>query len=395
MPTSMEPVKDRWTFFSIIFWLASGTFVIGCSEFAAMSMLPYYARTFGVTEPVAGYAVSAYALGVVVGAPLIATLWAQTARKKLLVVLMGIYAVGNFLTAVAGSMMQLDIARFLTGLPHGAYFGIAMLFAADIAGKGRRAQAVSYVIIGLTIGNIIGVPVISLIGQHMGWRVAFCVIAAIAAMASFRVWRTAPNDGPHPGASPLVELGALKNRDVLLTLSMGAIGFGGMFAVYSYFSATLIAETDSPEWMMSAIFCLFGLGGTFGNWLAGRLSGGRLLLAAGGFQAFLGLAAGLYAFAVGNWMLMAGTLFLIGIGGGMVVPLQTRLMDVAGQAQTLAAAMNHAAFNFANALGPWLAGLALAAGLGPRAPGLVGVGLSVAGLLICAVMITLQRGDKA
>ena len=378
----------------MVFWLASGAFAIGCTEFAAMSLLPYYARGFGISEPMAGHAVSAYAFGVVIGAPVIATLCGRMSRKTLLIALMIAFALGNLLAACAPSAWMLIASRFLSGLPHGAYLGIAMLFAAEVAGKGRRARMVSYVILGLTIANIIGVPAVNALGQAAGWRMAFVAIAALAFLTVVMVWRTAPADGRHPEASPLAELRAFRNRDVLLALAMGAIGFGGMFAVYAFFSATLIQETDSPEWLVSAVLILFGIGATLGNWVAGRVSGGHLLAAAGAYQAVLGAAALFYAFSVGHWPSMALAILLIGMGGGMAVPLQTRLMDVAGEAQTLAAAMNHAAFNFANALGPLLAGAALAAGWGPRAPGFVGLGLALCGLAIWAVMMWLERKPK-
>jgi len=377
----------------VVFWLASGTFAIGCSEFAAMTLLPYYAAGFGVTEPDASSAVSVYALGVMVGAPLIATLCARMPRKQLLVILMGVYALGNALTALSGSLWVMTVARFMSGLPHGAYFGIAMLFAADLAGKGRRAEAVSYIIIGLTIATCVGVPAVNAIGQFLGWRAAFLAIAALAALSTVMVWRTAPADPAHPNANPMTELGVFRNRDVMLALAMGAIGFGGMFAVYSFFSTTLLSETDSPEWMVSLLLIVFGVGGTFGNWFAGRIASGRLILTAGAFQAFLGVACGFYAFAVGNTVLMGIAIFMVGTAGGVVVPLQSRIMDVAGEAQTLAAALNHAAFNLANAIGPWLAGLALAGGLGAGSPGLVGVGLSFCGLAIWAVIVRTSRGQ--
>ncbi|GAB3029878.1 MFS transporter [Oleiagrimonas citrea] len=370
----------------IIFWLASGAFAIGAGEFAAMSLLPYFAAEFHASEAVAGHAISAYALGVVIGAPLIAMFASRLPRKHVLLALMGVFAIGNLLTALAPSMWTMDLARFLSGLPHGAFFGIAMLFAADIAGKHRRAQAVSQVILGLAIANIVGVPVVNYLGQLLGWRTGFAMVAALACLTVIMVWRTAPYKGPHPDAHPLAEIGAFRNRDVLLTLAMGAIGFGGMFAVYTYFSAAFLATTHAPAWGVSVILMIYGVGTTLGNIVAGAFSGGRLLKAALALQIVLGLACGFYAFSIGNVVLMGTSLFIIGLGGGLVVPLQTRLMDVAGNAQTLAAAMNHAAFNMANALGPWLAGMALTAGWGWRATGGVGVALALGGVAIWLAM---------
>ena len=377
----------------VTFWLAFGTFVIGCSEFAAMGLLPYFAKDFDITEEVAGHAISAYALGVVVGAPLITLLFSRLARRTMLISMMIFYAVGNLLTALAWSEWAMNAARFIAGLPHGSYFGIAMLFAADIAGKDKRAQAVSNVIMGLAIANIIGVPAISGIGQLFGWRTGFFLISAFALITSLMVWKTAPFRGSNSNAKPLTELQALKNKDVLLVLLMGAIGFGGMFSVYSYFSASYLNTTSAPEWGISVTLLIYGIGVTLGNIIAGRYSEGRLLRSAILFQVLLGLSAAAYAASMGNAFLMTVSLFFIGIGGGMVVPLQTRLMDVAGNAQTLAGAMNHAAFNTANALGPWLAGMALSAGYGYASTGWVGLALAGGGVLVW-ILIVLSQSAK-
>jgi DHA1 family inner membrane transport protein len=312
----------------------------------------------------------------------------------MLISMMVFYAGGNLLTALAWSEWTMNIARFIAGLPHGAYFGIAMLFAADIAGKNKRAQAVSNVILGLAIANIIGVPSISGIGQMFGWRTGFFIISAFALVTAVMVWKTAPYRGPNPDAKPLTELKALKNKDVLLVLLMGAIGFGGMFSVYSYFSASYLNTTSSPEWGISATLLVYGIGVTLGNIIAGRYSEGRLLTSAITFQVLLGLSAAAYAASMGNPYLMAASLFFIGIGGGMVVPLQTRLMDVAGKAQTLAGAMNHAAFNTANALGPWLAGMTLSAGYGYASTGWVGLALAGGGVLVWLAIVMTTRNNQ-
>lgn len=379
----------------VIFWLAMGSFAIGVSEFAAMGLLPYFAADLGVSEEIAGHAISAYALGVVVGAPLITVIAARWPRKHVLIGLMAFYALGNGITTLANSMVTMDIARFISGLPHGAYFGIAMLFAADIVGKGNRAKAISYVIMGLAVATVIGVPAANTIGQEFGWRFGFGLVVIIAALASLMIWRTAPYKGPHPEENPLSEIGALKNKDVLLVLAMGAIGFGGMFSVFSYASAAFLETTNAPEWGVSFILMAYGLGTVIGHFIAGQIAGGRLLGTTLGFQLLLGASSAFYAFSIGNPWLIGLSLFSIGIGGGLVVPLQTRLMDVAGEAQTMAAAMNHAAFNLANALGPWLAGLALAAGYGWSSSGWVGVALTLGGVIIWAIIKLTDRVEAS
>lgn len=362
--------------------LALGAFAIGTSEFAAMGLLPWYAQDLAVTEPQAGHVVSAYALGVVVGAPLTSILGARLPRRRYLAGLIAVYGVMNLLAAVLPGYSTLVFTRFLAGLPHGGYLGVAMLFAADALPREQRARGVTQVLLGLTIANIVGVPIAGLLGQELGWRWGFALPGFLALAAAAMILHYAPRVGVDPDARPMQELKALSNPSVMLTLLVGAIGFGGIFAVYAYLSAAMLATTTPPGWAVAAALSAFGVGGTLGS-----IGSARLTIRLGPFRAcallmlFMAAMQGFSSLAVGNWMLMVLASFLLGLGSGMVVPLQTRLMDVAGKAQSMAAAMNHAAFNAANALGPWLAGLALSAGWGWRSPGLVGIALSFAGLL--------------
>jgi DHA1 family inner membrane transport protein len=377
-----------------IFSLALGTFGIGVIEFASMGLLPFYASDFDITEARAGHAISAYALGVVIGAPLLAVAGARLPRKGFLIGLMTFYALANLIAGAAPNMTSFTIARFFSGLPHGAYFGMAMLFAADLMPKGKRAQAIAWVITGLTIANIIGVPLAGAIGQYFGWRWGFVIVALICAASSAMIARTAPAVPPDPNASPLRELGALTNPAVWLTLSVGAIGFGGVFAVYSYLSAAMIATHAGPEWTIPIALSAFGIGGTFGNMIAGKLSnwshfGAALILLCGMIVVPL-----LYTLTIGQWQAMALAMVALGLTAGMVIPMQMRLMEVAGDAQTLAAALNHAAFNFANALGPFFAGLALSAGYGWQATGYVGAALAVAGMACLGLAFLQSRRPK-
>ncbi len=362
--------------------LAVGAFAIGVSEFAAMGLLPYYAADLGVDEPTAGHAISAYALGVVVGAPVLAVLSARVARKIMLMWLILAFALANLLSAVVPAMGALTFSRVLAGLPHGAYLGIAMLFAADLLPKGRRATGVAQVMLGLTLANVIGVPAAGAIGQAVGWRSLFYIVTALALLSAAMILKNAPYECPDPDSSPLRELGALRNRAVWLSLLVGAVGFGGVFAVYSYLSAAMIDSTDAPTYAIPLALSAFGVGATIGNMLAGRLAswsrfGGALVLLAG-----MAVVPLVYTAVIGNWALMVATIFLLGMTAGLVIPLQMRLMDVAGEAQTLAATLNHAAFNLANALGPFLAGLALTAGYGWGSTGLVGTALACGGIAV-------------
>jgi DHA1 family inner membrane transport protein len=372
--------------------LAMGAFAIGTSEFAAMGLLPWYAADLGVTEPAAGHVVSAYALGVVVGAPITSILGARLPRRRYLAALIAVYGVMNLIAALLPGYATLVGARFLAGLPHGGFLGVAMLFAADALPKEQRARGVTHVMLGLTIANIIGVPFANLLGQGFGWRWGFGLPGVLALIAALLILRLAPRVGAQPNANPMAELRALINPAVVAILLVGAIGFGGLFAVYSYLSAAMLATTQPPGWAVPAALSAFGIGGTLGSIGAARLT---ILLkpfgAALALILFSIVTQAFAAFAVGDWPLMIVSALLLGLGSAMVVPLQTQLMDVAGNAQSMAAAMNHAAFNAANALGPWLAGLALAAGWGWRAPGIVGIGLSLAGVLALALAWVEQR----
>ena len=362
--------------------LGLGAFAIGTSEFAAMGLLPWYAADLGITDPQAGHVVSAYALGVVVGAPITSILGARLPRRRYLAALIAAYGLINLLAALLPGYGTLVGMRFLAGLPHGGFLGVAMLFAADALPREQRARGVTQVLLGLTIANIAGVPLAGALGQGLGWRWGFALPGVLALISAVLILRLAPRVGADPHARPLAELRALRNPAVILTLLVGAIGFGGLFAVYSYLSAAMLATTQPPVWAVAVMLSAFGVGGTLGSIMAARLTirlgtfGAALVL-----MLFMALTQALAAAAIGDWALMIGSAFLLGLGSGMVVPLQTRLMDVAGDAQSMAAAMNHAAFNADNALGPLLAGMALTAGWGWRSLGYVGVALSAAGIL--------------
>jgi DHA1 family inner membrane transport protein len=364
--------------------LAVGGFAIGTTEFATMSLLPYFARDLGISAPTAGHAISAYALGVVVGAPLIAVLAAKLARRTLLIGLMLIFALANGLTGLVPSYHAMLLLRFISGLPHGAYFGVAMLVAASLVPADKRAQAAARVLMGLTVATIIGVPSANWLGQAIGWRWAFGIVAVLSLLTATLVALFAPHQPPEKDASPLTELSALKNRDVLLTLGIGAIGFGGLFAVYTYLANTLLTVTHAPEAIVPVVFGVFGAGMMAGLVIVPPFAHGRLLKVAGGLLIWFAVTLAIYPLTVGNLWTITLSVFAVGLGGALGPVLQTRLMDVAGKAQTLAAALNHSAFNVANALGPLLGGIAIAHGYGLASTGLVGSGLALLGLAIWA-----------
>lgn len=367
------------------FALAVGGFAIGTTEFATMSLLPFFSHDLGISAPVAGHVISAYALGVVMGAPLIAVLAARLSRRTLLIGLMLMFALANGLTGLSPSYPVMMTLRFLSGLPHGAYFGVAMLMAASLVPNERRATAAARVLLGLTIATIIGVPCAEWLGLAIGWRWCFGIVAALSLLTATLVALFAPHQPPARGASPLTELGALKNSQVWFTLAIGAIGFGGLFSVYTYLATTLLEVTHVRPNLVPLAFAVFGAGMTTGLVTVPRLAHRNLMGWAGGLLLWSAAALVLYFFSTAHlWSVMA-SVFLIGLGGALGPVLQTRLMDVAGEAQTLAAALNHSAFNAANALGPLLAGFAIAAGYGVSSSGLVGAGLALSGFGVWAL----------
>ncbi|GLK79800.1 MFS transporter [Methylopila turkensis] len=376
------------------FALAVGGLALGTGEFAAMGVLPGVARDVGVSIPAAGHTISAYALGVVVGAPVLAILFARTARRALLVGLMLLFALANLASALAPGYLSLNAARFLSGLPHGAYFGVAMLVAASLVPANRRAQAAGNVLLGLSIANVVGVPAATWLGQEFGWRATFIAVAGLGILTAALVRAFIPAVPAAAGASARRELGAFLRPQVWLTLGVAAIGFGGMFAVYSYISPTLTEVTGLDVGAVPLMLGVLGLGMIAGNIAGGYFADRALKAAILGALVWNGAVLALFVVTSSSVWLAAVNLFLIGACIAIGPALQTRLMDVAGEAQTLAAALNHSAFNLANALGAWLGGAAVAAGLGWTAPGWVGALLAVGGLAIALLSFWLEAREK-
>lgn len=364
--------------------LGIGSFAIGTGEFVIMGLLPEVAQDLGVTIPQAGHVISAYALGVVVGAPVLAVLAATWGRRALLVALMLVFAMGNFASAAAPGYAWLNALRFAAGMPHGTYFGVAALVAAGLAAPGQRARAIGLVMTGLTLATLLGVPLAAWLGQLFGWRAAFVLVGAMALLAAALIHREVPAMAAPPGASPLRELGALRNKQVWLTLGIGAIGFGGLFAVFSYVKPTMIEVAGLPLVGVPVVLALFGLGMVVGNVLGSRLADRALMPTVGGMLVWSVVVLVAYVFTAQSVVLGSINIFLIGTTVAICPALQLRLMDVAGEAQVLAAALNHSAFNMANALGAWVGGLAISAGLGWTSTGWVGALLALAGLGVFA-----------
>ncbi len=372
--------------------LALGGFGIGTNEFVAMGLLPEIATTYNISEPAAGHVISAYALGVVIGAPLIAALTARVARKALLVSLIAVFTLGNVATIVAPSYESLIVARFVAGLPHGAFFGIAALVAARMMGPGNRAKAVAQVMTGLTVATVIGVPIASWLGQALGWRSGFGLVVVIGLLTLTAIALWLPNIGATHSSSPLTELGALKRPQVWLALAVGMVGFGGMFAVYTYIATTLTDVSGLSRALVPLALMMFGAGMVVGNIVGGRMADRSVIRSLYATIAALGVMLAVFVVASHHPVSALVLLFGIGAAGAAIAPaLQTRLMDVAADAQTLAAALNHSALNIANASGAWVGGLVIAAGFGYTAPAAAGAVLAGVGLIVLTISVLLER----
>jgi DHA1 family inner membrane transport protein len=376
--------------------LAMGGFAIGTTEFVTMGLLPQIAEGVGVSIPTAGHLISAYALGVVVGAPVLAYFGARWPRRGLLVALMTAYAVFNAASALAQSYDALLVARFLDGLPHGVYFGVASLVAASLAPMGRQGRAVAAVMLGLSVANVVGVPAATWLGQSLGWRAAYWSVAGLALVTVVLVLAFVPSCPGDTEATGRRELTAFAKPQVWLTLLAGAIGFGGMFAVYSYIAPTVTDVGGLGQSAVPVFLLVFGLGMVAGTWLAGVLADWSVFRSLLGSSLGLGVVLALFALlAPHGWVALVPAFLITVLGSVLVVNLQLRLMDVAGDARTLGAAMNHASLNVANALGAWLGGLVIAAGYGYTATAVVGVALSVAGFLVIVVSARVQLRSVA
>ncbi len=375
--------------------LALGGFAIGTTEFVTMGLLPDVAEGVDVDIPTAGHVVSMYALGVVVGAPVIATLATRLPRRGLLIGLMVLFVAGNLATARAPGYGPLLVARFVAGLPHGAYFGVASLVAASLVAPHLRGRAVSSVMLGLAVANVAGVPAATWLGQQLGWRSAYWAVVVIGVLTILAVAAVVPSAPGDRAATVRTELGALRRPQVLLTLLVALVGFGGMFAVYSYIAPLVTEVTGMPRGAIPLVLLVFGVGMVVGTALGGRLADLALFRSLVGANVVSGLVLALTPLAARSPVTIVAAVFLLGGSGSvLVVCLQMRLMEVAGEARMLGAALNHSALNAANALGAWLGGLVIAAGLGYTAPGLVGGALAAAGLAALTASAVLRRRER-
>ena len=381
--------------------LALGGFGIGLTEFVAMGLLPnlaadllpaVWAQSHEQANAQAGWIVSAYALGVVVGAPTIAAAAARFPRKQLLLACVAVFVFGTVASALLPTFGLVLVARFVAALPHGAYFGIAALVAASLMGPGKRGRGVALVLSGLTIANVIGVPTVTWLGQVAGWRVAYLAVAAVFLLTFAAIALAVPLQPGDPAATIRRELKIFGRVQVWLALLIGAVGFGGFFAVYTYVSPVVTTVTQLSPAVVPWALVAAGIGMTIGNFIGGRAADHNVM-------ATLFICFGVFAVSLTGLALTAQTpvglfvfLFLVGAAASALSPaIQTRLMDVAGDGQSLAAAINHSSLNIGNSLGAYLGGLTIAAGLGYLSPTWVGLLLCVPGVALALVALVLQR----
>ncbi|WP_420367962.1 MFS transporter [Curtobacterium sp. L1-20] len=381
--------------------LALGGFAIGSTEFVAMGLLPNIAAAllphqYGVDPDAgiahAGWLVSAYALGVVVGAPTIAAMSAKFPRKGLILVLLVGFVLATVASAVLPSFGLVLVARFVAGLPHGAYFGIASIVAGDIMGPGKRGKGIAMVLLGLSVANVVGVPSITWVGQVASWRIAYGVVAVLFALTFLAVLAFVPRSPRDEHATIGRELRAFRVPQVWMVMGLGAVGFGGFFAVYSYISPLVQNVTGLSESFVPLVLVVVGIGMVVGGILGGHLADRSVKR-----TIYFGLCALIAALLVTVltaqwvWGVFLGA-YLLGATSSAIPPaVQSRLMDVAGDARTIAAALNHSAFNIGNSIGAALGGAVIAAGFGFVAPGWLGIVLALLGVGMTSISYGAER----
>ncbi|MFD3574598.1 MFS transporter [Streptomyces sp. NPDC058644] len=367
--------------------LAVGAFGIGTTEFVMMGLLPNVADDLGISIPSAGHLVSAYALGVVIGAPLLAAVTARMPRRRVLIGLMVLFVAGNALSAAAPDYHWLMAARFLSGLPHGAFFGVGAVVATGLVAPERKARSVSLMFLGLTVANIVGVPVATAMGQQLGWRATFLAVSAIGLVAIAALALLVPADQGHGESGGLRgEIRALGSVPVWLALGTTVAGFGALFSAYSYVTPMLTDAAGYAESSVTLLLALFGVGATAGNLLGGRLADHSLRGTLFGGLTALVVVLALFPVLMGTAWSAALAVTLLGMAAFTTgSPLQLMVMEKASAAPSLASSANQAAFNLANAGGAWVGGLALAAGFGVTSPAVTGAALAVLGLGVAGV----------
>ncbi|MGW2405574.1 MFS transporter [Streptomyces sp. NPDC001739] len=376
--------------------LTLAAFGIGTTEFVVMGLLPTIAHSLNVSIPHAGYLVSAYALGVVVGAPLLTLAARRLPAKTTLLWLMGLFTVGNVTTALAPNEPVMLVTRFVAGLPHGAFFGVGAVVAAGMVPAGRTAKAVSMMFLGLALANIAGVPLGTYLGTTLGWRWAFVVVALIGALSLSAIALMIPRQQKAAPNGVRAELAAFRSRDVWCALGIVTVGFASIFTVYSYVAPLLTEASGFTSASVSYLLVLLGVGMTVGNVLGGRAADRALVPSLYTALASLTVVLVLFALAAPMKLTAAIGLFAAGVAGFSLGPImQTYVMSKAPDHASLVSASVQSAFNIANSLGAYLGGLVISAGLGYASPVWLGALLALAGLVLAVVNTATTRRGQA
>lgn len=393
VPPGLSPLRVA----AAIIALALGGFAIGTTEFVTMGLLPEIANGIGESIPATGHIITAYAFGVVIGAPLIVSLGARLPRRELAAGLVVALGVGNGVTALASGYDHVLFARFVAGLPHGAYFGVASLIAASLVPPAQQGRAVSRVMIGLSVGTVVGVPVSTWLGQEFGWRAAYWFVVVITVATAVAIMLLIPHVPADRSATIRRELDALRRPAVLYAVATGMVGFGGIFAMYSYVSPLVTEESGVSTAAVPLVLLAYGVGSVLGSWAAGPLVDWNINRTVIGSFVVSAIALALVVPLAGSAMATVTIVFAVGLLGSMLaIALQVRLMRAAGSAEMIGAALNHSALNVANGLGALFGSMVISAGFGYRAPSLVGAGLAVGGLTIFlfSVWALNRSGDR-
>ncbi|MCW2498157.1 MFS transporter [Jatrophihabitans sp.] len=390
-PASVGPVRRA------LLALAVGGFAIGTSEFLMLGLLPQVADDLSVSIPQAGQLISVYALGVVVGAPLLTAVTVRMDRRRVLIGLMSWYAVANLVTATSPNFPFALVARFATGLPHGAFFGVGSVVAGGLVHRSKSTTAMSVMFAGLTVANIVGVPVSTLLGQSTSWRLVYALVGGIAALAAISVALFVPTVGERSPAGALAaELRTFANPKVWLVLGIATLGGGGLFATFTYITPMMTKQAGYADSSMTWLLVLFGLGMTAGNLVGAPLADRfplRTLSITLSTEIVLALV---FAMSTHNEFASAVLIFLLPATALAALPaLQSRVIALAGGAPNLAAASIQGAFNVANSLGAYLGGVAIDAGYGYASPNVVAAGLVTLGLLLTFWLARTDRAGRA
>lgn len=372
--------------------LAIGAFGIGTTEFVIMGLLPQVGADLGVSVPTAGYLVTGYALGVMIGAPIMTALGTKISRKNMLMLLMVLFILGNVISAIAPAFAVMLIGRVVASLAHGAFFGIGSVVAAELVAPQKKAAAISLMFTGLTVANVVGVPMGTFVGHTVGWRVTFLIVAALGVLGLAGVAKLVPDLPKPPGVQLRHEIAAFRNTQVVLAMTMTVLGFGGVFAAITYIAPILTEVGNFAESSVTWLMAVFGMGMVAGNLIGGHFADRKLMPMLYTALAGLALILGLFTFLASDKAMSVAAVFLIGaLGFATVPPLQKHVLDHAHGAPTLASAANIGAFNLGNALAAWLGGLVISAGLGYTAASAVGAILAASALVPAVVSHRLQR----